>query len=88
MNRYESKRVFATAPDKTQIPISIVHRRDLYVVHEIKMELSQIGDVAANDGCLTRHSTNVYIVFLNRHVRAVTLDFLTKSRSITRHTAT
>ena len=52
------------------------------------MELSQIGDVAANDGGLTRHSTNVYIVFLNRHVRAVTLDFLTKSRSITRHTAT
>lgn len=27
---YECKRVFATAPDKTQIPISIVHRRDLY----------------------------------------------------------
>ena len=33
MHSYECKRVFATAPDKTQIPISIVHRRDLYVVY-------------------------------------------------------
>jgi oligopeptidase B len=28
--KYVCKRVFATAPDKTQIPISIVHRKDLY----------------------------------------------------------
>ena len=27
---YVCKRVFATAPDKTQIPMSIVHRKDLY----------------------------------------------------------
>ena len=31
LSRYVSKRVFATAPDKTQIPISMIHRRDLYV---------------------------------------------------------
>ena len=43
MNRYESKRVFATAPDKTQIPISIVHRRDLYVVHESKSNLVRLA---------------------------------------------
>lgn len=28
--QYVCRRVFATAPDKTQIPMSIVHRRDLY----------------------------------------------------------
>ena len=33
VHRYECKRVFATAADQTQIPISIVYRRDLYVVH-------------------------------------------------------
>jgi oligopeptidase B len=44
---YVCKRVFATAPDKTKIPMSIVHRKDLYDIDE--KEVSESGETKENE---------------------------------------